>query len=193
MIEKIGLLPNFLLPLLVGDLPIEILQCAKKLGITFNSQLSWTNHINTICGKTYAMLRNLYGIQYFTPFNVRMLLAKTYQIPTLLYGYELFVGLNSVSRNKLNVTYNNIARYIFGRSRFSSTSHFSYKIYCMTLESLLQYRKLIFLQKIIYLKEPDYLFTRLLFSRTNKGYGINVVRYIKQMFERYFYINTARS
>ena len=126
LIGKIGLLPNLLPYLVIGDMPIELVQCAKNLGITLISQLSWTNHVITICGKTYAMLRNICGSQSFTSFNISMLLAKTYLIQTLLYGCELFADIDSVSRNKHNLTYNNIARYILGRIS-SSISHFSYK------------------------------------------------------------------
>ena len=139
------------------------------------------------------MLRNLCMTQSFTPFNIRMLLAKTYLIPTLLYGCELFAAMDSVSKNKFKVTYNNIARYIFGRSNCSSISHFFYKIYNMSLENLLKCRMLIFPHKIIHVGEPNYLFTRLQFSRTNIGYRINAMRYRKQMSERHFFINAICS
>ena len=62
-------------------------------------------------------------IQSFIPFNLRMLLSKTYLISILLYGCELFAGMDNVSKNKLKITDNNIARYIFGYSRYSSISH----------------------------------------------------------------------
>ena len=59
IIGKLVLLANPLPPLVVVDSPIALVKCAQNLGIIFNKQLSWTNHVNTICGKTYAMLRNL--------------------------------------------------------------------------------------------------------------------------------------
>ena len=97
-----------------------------------------------------------------------MLLAKTYLIPTLLYGCELFSSCDSVSRNKLKVTYNSIARYIYSRTRYSRISKLSYKIYNTFFENLLKCRTLVYLQKIIYTRKPLYLFDRLVFSRSNK-------------------------
>ena len=113
IIGKVGLLSNPLPPLAGGDSPVALVECAKNLDIIYNSQLSWTNHVNTICGKRYAMLGNLCMTQSFTPFNIRILLKKTYLNPTLLYGCELFAGMVSVSKNKFNVTYNNTARYTY--------------------------------------------------------------------------------
>ena len=147
IIVKVFLLSNLLPPLIVGDSSIALAQCAKNLGIIFKSQVSWPNHVNTICGKTYVMWRYLCMTQSFTPFNIRMLLAKAYIIPILLYGCELSASMDSV-----NVTYNNVARYSIVvyvyRSRYSIISLFSYTRLSM------------------YVREPNYLFSRLQFSRT---------------------------
>ncbi|XP_075170106.1 uncharacterized protein LOC142242408, partial [Haematobia irritans] len=66
--------------------PIECVQSSKNLGLVFNSKLTWTNHINSVVGKIHGMLRNLWAVQTSTPCNIRLLLAKTYLVPTLLYG-----------------------------------------------------------------------------------------------------------
>lgn len=193
IIGKLNRLPNSLPPLLVGNTTLEIVQNAKNLGIVFNDQLNWANHVNVICGKTYAILRNLWKTQYFTPLNTRILLAKTYLIPTLLYGCELYAGLDSLSNQKLNTTYNNIARYIYGCNRYDRISHLSKQIYNMSLNNLLQCRTLIFLHKIIYTKQPTYLYNRLQFSISNRGCKINSIRYQKLISERHFYVNAIRS
>ena len=115
---------------------INIVHNVKNLGIIFNNSLNWSNHTNAICGKTVAMLRSLSLAQYFTLFNIRMLLAKTYLIPNLMYGFEQFSSSDSVSRNKLKVTYNSITRYVCGRRRYSRISEFPYyKIYNTSFEN----------------------------------------------------------
>ena len=43
---------------------------AKSLGITLNRELNWSDHVKLNCGKTFAMLRNLWISQYFTPTNI---------------------------------------------------------------------------------------------------------------------------
>ena len=77
--------------------------------------------------------------------------------PTLLYGCKI------LSRNRLKITYNNIASYIYGRTRDSRISECSCKIYNVSFENLLKCRSLIYLHKVIYVKQPHYLYRRLIF------------------------------
>ena len=59
------------------------------------------------------MLRNLRPVIDSTPFAIRVQLAKTYLIPVLIYGSEFFANCDTDDRRKLNLIYNNVARYLF--------------------------------------------------------------------------------
>ena len=72
---------------------IEFVSCAKNLGVIFNSKLTWSNSIASAVGKIYGMLKNLYAVKCSIPFGIRMLLAKIYLIPVLLYGCEIFIRI----------------------------------------------------------------------------------------------------
>ena len=110
-------------------------------------------------------------------------LGEKFLIPTLLFGWESFEGLNYVSKNKLTVTYNNIVRYIFGHRRYSSMQHFSYKVYDIGKPFKISYAN--FSTQDFYLREPNSVYTSLQFSRTNTGYRINAVGYRKQVSRRH--------
>ena len=60
--------------------------------------------MSAFCGKTFAMLQSLWLMQFFTPFNTRMVLARTYpHFPVrILY---VFSSCDSVRRDKLKITY----------------------------------------------------------------------------------------
>ena len=45
---------------------------------------------------------------YFTPLNIRALLAKTYLMPKLLYRCEIFAYCELTSKTRLTVVYNAI-------------------------------------------------------------------------------------
>lgn len=60
--------------------------------------------------------------QRYTP------LAKSLITPVLMYGSEIFNDCDSVNKRKLNVTYNSIARYIYGLRRYDNTSHYAKSI-----------------------------------------------------------------
>ena len=86
-----------------------------------------------------------------------MLVAKCYLIPVLLYGCEIYANCDANDLRKLKVAYNNIARYIFNRGIRDSISVFSYQISDMCFENLLKFKSLIFLHKMIYTAQPNYL------------------------------------
>lgn len=126
------------------------------------------------------------------PIKIRLQLAKSYVVPTLLYGAELFAGCNADSRKKLNTTFNNVARYVFGIRKYDRISHHVIKILKMPLNNYLNYKAIIFLHKIIYTREPNYLFQKLTFSRSNRGNNLNQIIHRRQLSERQFFIRTIR-
>lgn len=180
------------LDLVLGDSKITVVEPVKNLGITFNNHLDWSDHINVITGRLYAMLRNLWCTQWFIPQNIRMLLAKTYLIPTLLYGCELFINCDSTSLKKLKVAYNNIARYVFGLRRFDRISFYTQQIFDVSFENLLKCKLLLYLHKIIYLQSPQYLFNKITFLRSNRGNRIKQLRHRTHISDQHFYINAIK-
>ena len=93
---------------------VNFVESATNLGITFNGQLTWSNHINVIVGRVHGMLRNLWAVIDSTP----------YLIPVLLYGSEIFANCDTDDRLKLNLTYNHIARYVFIKGHRDHISQF---------------------------------------------------------------------
>lgn len=176
----------------INDTAIEFVRSSKNLGLTFNSDLTWSNHINGVVGRICSMLRNLWTVQVSTPLNIRLLLAKTYLIPVLLYGCELFSHCDSTDMRKLNVAYNNIARYVFNKRRSDSISSFSYQLFNMSFENLLKLRSLLLLHKIINLKQPTYLHDKLRFANSRRGKKLILPRFKYLISERQFFIGTVR-
>lgn len=176
----------------INNTVIGLVESSSNLGVTFNSQLSWTNHINIVVGKVYGMLRNLWTVQESTPFEIRMLLAKSYLIPVLLYGCEIYSCCDSADFNKLNVAYNNIARYIYRKPSRAHISAFSYQIFNMNFENLLKFKRLILLHKIVYTKEPNYLYNILTFGRSPRGKKIIQKKFKTEISKKQFFVNGIR-
>lgn len=180
----LSILPKVIL----NNLAIEFVDSAKNLGIIFDRTLSWNRHINSTIGKVYSMLRILWITQYFTPQKIRMLLAKTYLLPILLYGCEIFANCDITFKNKLNVMFNNIARYVFGLKRRDHVSNFSKQIYGITFNKYLEFKTLLFLHKIIFTKEPIYLHNILKFTRSNRINNLIQLRHTSLNSERQFFV-----
>lgn len=176
--------------LFVNNQKIKIVKTAKNLGITFNHTLTWSDHILSATGKTYSMIRTLRHTQYFTPINIRLLLAKTYLMPNLLYGCELFANTDSTSLGKLNGAYNAVVRYVYGLRKYDHISSFTGKLYGVSFINLLNIRALILLHKIIYTHEPPYLFNRIIFTRSNRSQNLIPVRRRSLMSDWHFYVHS---
>lgn len=178
--------------ILLDNQNIEIVNSAKNLGIHFNSSLTWNNHINALVGQTYMKLRTLWSTQFFTPLKIRILLAKTYLIPGLIFGCELFSSCDAESRRKLNVLYNNIIRYVHGLKRYDHISPYSNSLYGVPFDSLLKIKTLILLHKTIYTRKPLYLFNELRFARSARGKQIIIKKHRYLVSEWQFHINAVR-
>lgn len=184
-------LPDYINIVLSGS-NIDIVNKANNLGVTFNNRLMWDDHVSAAIGKTYGVLRNVYITQQFTPKNIRVLLAKTYLIPKLLYSCELFCNCSSEAKSRLRVAFNSIIRYVFGLKRRDHVSNFAKEILGVSFENYLKIRTLICLHNIIYIKEPQYLFSILRFSRSSRGNHIIQLRHNKRISDQHFFINAIR-
>lgn len=183
---------NFNVNIILSDSSIEIVNSAKNLGVIFNNRLVWNSQISTAVGKTYGVLRNVYFCQKFTPLNIRMLLAKTYLIPKLLYSCELFCNCDVKNKSRLRIAFNSIVRYVFGLSRRDHVSNYAKQIFGISFENYLNLRTLVCLHKIIYSREPQYLFDILRFSRSNRGKQLIQIRHKRRISDQHFFVNAIR-
>lgn len=148
--------------------------------------------MRSIVGATYNKLRAFWSTQAFTPQHIRLLLAKTYIMPSLLYGCELFSSCDSVSNRMLNVLFNNICRYVYGIGRYDHISNYNSKLYGVTFNNLLNIRVLLCLHKIVYEKTPPYLYDRIRHTRSNRGNMLVPLRHRTLVSDWQFYIHSIR-
>lgn len=171
---------------------IQIVNSAKNLGIIFNSNLTWSNHINALVGQTYVKLRSLWSTHYLIPLKIRSLLAKTYLVPGLIYGCELFSKCDSESQRKLNVLYNNIVRYVYGLRRFDHISAYASSLFGVSFESLLKIKTLTLMHKIIYTGKPQYLYSQIRLARSPRGKRLIIPKHRCLVSEWQFHVKAAR-
>lgn len=107
----------------------------------FNSTLTWSNQVNVVNGKVYAMLPNLYAAIESTSFSIHMLLTKSLFIPilSLLYGCEIYANCDNIDQHKHRVTYNSIPLYVFRRSCSDYISQYLYWIFNSSINNLLNH------------------------------------------------------
>ena len=107
---------------------IDFVESATNLWIVFNGRLTRHNRIDVIVLKVYSMLRNLSTVIISIPFAITLELAKTYLIPVLLCGSEIFTNCGTDVKCKPNLTYKNLARCAFIKRRRSPHLYFSFEL-----------------------------------------------------------------
>ncbi|XP_075157761.1 uncharacterized protein LOC142231028 [Haematobia irritans] len=178
--------------IIINGQKVDVVTRAKNLGVIFNSSLSWTDHVNSAAGQTYARLRALWFSHSYTPLNIRILLAKTLLVPGLIYGCELFANCDSGSLRRLNVAFNSIIRYVYGLNRRQRVAHLANSLYGFSFQTLLNSKALIFLQKLIVKRTPHNLYYKLRFARSSRGRKIIPFRRRCLVSEWHFFISTIR-
>lgn len=147
---------------------VEYVTQVRNLGIIFNSELTWNNHICAIVSKIYASLRGLSVSKAVLPTDVKLKLVKALIVPIISYGCELFADSDYVSILKLKRALNSTARYVFNLRRYDHVSAECRKLLGCDFDAFLKYRSCILLFKIIHRQQPEYLYNKLTFSRSNR-------------------------
>lgn len=80
---------------------IEHERSAKLLGVIFDENLSWSEHVNNTLKNCYGTLRTLRNFKRFTPFKVRKSLAEALVLSKLNYCNVVYGQLPKYMINRL--------------------------------------------------------------------------------------------
>lgn len=192
VISKTILDLSYFPPVTLNNLPIEFVNSSRNLGVVFNRTLTWNDHISSIVGRAYGALRTLWTAQQFTPVNTRVILARSLVIPVLVYGCEIFLNCDAVSKRKLRVAFNSTIRYIYGLRRYDHVSHLSKILLDMSFDCYIKFRTLILLFDILKTHQPPYLYSKLQFPASNRSTCLILPRFTCLTSERQFFISAIR-
>ena len=92
---------NTLPSLLLDGCPLELVSSFKSLGVTLNSNLSWSTHINDTCSKVKKLLGCIYRQFYYnSSSSVLIKLYLTLILPILMYSSAVWDPHSTLDINK---------------------------------------------------------------------------------------------
>jgi hypothetical protein len=180
-------IPN-LSPIEIGGEIIPYCDSARSLGLLIDCQLSWENHISKMCGEIYGGLSMLYQSKSVTPLSTRMRLVKTLLIPKILYCSNIYMGCSRESWDKIILTFNACARYVFNLKRSQSVSSWAMKILECPIEHFVHFRSCLFLFNILRTKCPDYLYCKLIFPTRPRTGNLRFPEHRTKQYSQSFFI-----
>ena len=105
------------LPLRVGTMNIEPVNCVRNLGAWFDSMLSMETHINKVCSSGFYYLHNLRRIGRYLSQDCLVTLIHAFVTSRLDYCNSLMYGLPQCHISKLQRVQNAAARIAFDLSK----------------------------------------------------------------------------
>lgn len=153
----------------INDMKIPFLNHVNDLGLCINSKFTWDTHVVNVCNKINSVLYGLKLHRNICPKSVRILLSKSLVLPHVLYCEFLYLSCDSTSSNILQVTLNNIIRYVNGLRKYDHISAMFIEFFGCTMIQFFQYRALLLLYKIINKREPLYLYNKIKIGSARTG------------------------
>ena len=128
---------------------------ARNLGVTFNSSLSLTRHISSICKSAYYQIRQLRQIRSSLDISSAIILANSLVISKLDYCNSLLNGLPKSSINRLQVVQNSLAHAIYPSAKRSDhVLPLLHKLHWLPVSSRIEFKIATLTFKVLTLEVP---------------------------------------
>jgi hypothetical protein len=130
----------------------------RNLGVTFDSDLSFTNHISNVCRSSFHQIRQLRQIRSSLDRNSTIILANALVTSKLDYCNSLLYSLPATTINRLQRVQNSLARVVDPSIRY--TQHISptlRKLHWLPVAQRIIFKIATLTFKTLYYKQPTYL------------------------------------
>ena len=144
-----SLAPNFPVPLLQNNISLSVE--VKNLGVIFDSDNSFDNHVAKVCRACYYHLRDLRRIRKFLGVETAILLANA------MISSRLFALWGKSNIAKLQRVQNALCRIIFRLDKMSHVTSFLKKLHWLPIQHGILFKYNILIFKAINLSQPPYL------------------------------------
>jgi len=162
--------------ILVNSKQIDYVAKCKNLGIIFNENLSWNDHVSTLCGRIYFVLNSLQSLNAFAPLELRRKLVVALVVPIFSYGDVIFSATTAGNLHRLELCFNACLRYIYKRRKFAHLSDVRCSLLGCELHTFYQYRLALQIFAIMDRQQPKYLSDYLVPSRSSRLRNITYPR-----------------
>ena len=134
-------------------------ESARNLGVTFDSNLSLTKHISSVCKSAYYQIRQLRQIRSSLDISSAIILANSLVISKLDYCNSLLNGLPKSSINRLQVVQNSLARTIYPSAKRSDhISPVLHKLHWLPVSSRIEFKIATLTFKVLKFQQPAHIY-----------------------------------
>ena len=155
----------------INDVIVPISNSAKNLGVLLNSKLTWEDHVNYICRKSFATLHSLTRLRKFLPVNVKKMLVESLILSRLEYGDVVYSDLTDALARRLQRIQNACVRFIYNLRYSDHITPYLERLGWFKLYIRRKFHILLLLFKILRNEAPLYLHQR--FNYAQNAHPVN--------------------
>ena len=129
----------------------------KNLGVTFDTALTMSEHVTSLCKSINFLLWNLARIRRFIDHGAASNAMRALVLSKLDYANALLSGCRSKDIARLQRLQNRAARIVFQVPRRSSTTPLLKSLHWLPIKKRIQFKTLLYIFKALNGLSPDYL------------------------------------
>ena len=129
----------------------------KNLGVVFDSNLTFTDHISQVIKSTRFHIRDLYRIRHLLDLNTAILLANALVSSRIDYCNSLFASLTLSELKRLQGVQNSLCRVVTRSSRYTHTTPNLEKLHWLPVKYRVLFKIGLITYKVLKYGQPVYL------------------------------------
>ena len=142
---------------------IPVSSSARNLGFIFDSDMSFSDQINSVSKSCHFHIRDIPRIRHLLPLSTATALANSLVSSKLDYCNSLYSGISQTNLNKLQRIQNSLARVITNTSKYQHITPTLKKLHWLPIKQRIDYKTCLLTYKTLTNQQPTYLYNSLSF------------------------------
>ena len=142
---------------------IPVSSSARNLGFIFDSDMSFSEQINSVSKSCHFHIRDIRRIRHLLPLSAATALANSLVSSNLDYCNSLYSGISQSNLNKLQRIQNSLARVITNTSKYQHITPTLKKLHWLPIKQRIDYKLCLLTYKTLTNQQPTYLYNSLSF------------------------------
>ena len=141
----------------LGNDIIPVSSSARNLGFIFDSDMSFTDKINSLSKSCHFRIRDIRRIRHLLPLSAATALANSLVSSKLDYCNSLYNGISQANLNKIQRIQNTLARVVTNTSKFEHITPILKKLHWLPIKQRIDYKLCLLTYKTLQIQQPTYL------------------------------------
>ena len=147
----------------LGNDIIPVSSSARNLGFIFDSDMSFTDQINSLSKSCHFHIRDIRRIRHLLPLSAATALANSLVSSKLDYCNSLYNGISQANLNKIQRIQNTLVRVVTNTSKFDHITPILKKLHWLPIKQRIDYKLCLLTYKTLQIQQPTYLYNTLSF------------------------------